>query len=216
MTMRPIGVGAAALAAVAASAPVHARPVSYEGGWTVMQMNSDALSSLHVHYSPSARWSVGWLEAWDREEDWVFTGAQLNRLVWRRNTRQSQANLYLKGALGGAGAASAPLDVESWGGMAEIAADWETRRLFASYAATLWEAGGLGGGASQAARLGLAPYLGDYGDLHTWLMVELRHRPEAEDAVTVTPMLRFFKGVQLVELGATDRGDAVFNWVIRF
>ena len=66
-------------------------------------------------------------------------------------------------------------------------ADWETRSLFAGYRSRYLDAGRFGDQFSQAARLGFAPYVGDTGDLHTWLMLEIDHRPEGEDTVTTTP-----------------------------
>lgn len=70
---------------------------------------------------------------------------------------------------------------------------------------------------SQSGRVGVAPYIGDFGDLHTWLMLEVQHDPETEEPVTVTPLVCFFRGVQLVELGYTPETDrAMFNWIVRF
>lgn len=47
-------------------------------------------------------------------------------------------------------------------------------------------------------------------------MAEVENDPKAEDKVTATPLVRFFKGVQLVEIGyrpATE--EFLFNWVYR-
>ena len=38
---------------------VYARPVSYPGGVTLMQINDGYFSNLHLHYSPSIKYSVG-------------------------------------------------------------------------------------------------------------------------------------------------------------
>ena len=45
----------------------------------------------------------------------------------------------------------------------------------------------------QAARVGFAPHVGDTGDLHTRLMLEIDHRPSDPDSVTAAPTMRFFK-----------------------
>ena len=37
-----------------------ARLISYPGGWTVMQMNDFNSHSLHVHYTPSSKYSFGY------------------------------------------------------------------------------------------------------------------------------------------------------------
>ena len=53
----------------------------------------------------------------------------------------------------------------------------------------------------QVVRLGWAPYEGDTNDLHTWLMLEVDQRSGLDDSLSVAPLLRFFKGPALLELG---------------
>ena len=68
----------------------------------------------------------------------------------------------------------------------------------------------------QSARVGWAPYEGDYGDLHTWLMLEVSHLPENKDNFEITPMVRLFKDVHLLEAGMNTKGEILFNYVIRY
>ena len=68
----------------------------------------------------------------------------------------------------------------------------------------------------QSARVGWAPYEGDYGDLHTWLMVQVDHIPEADDTITVTPLIRLFKNVHLFEAGINNQGDFKLNYILRY
>ena len=72
-----------------------ARPVSYPGGWTVMQRNTGDFSSLHLHYSPTFQDSIGGYAEQNWADDYTFVGAQYNRLMRRWNAPGSQANLYL-------------------------------------------------------------------------------------------------------------------------
>ena len=37
-----------------------ARPISYSGGVTIMQKNNDIQNSLHIHYSPIYKYSLGY------------------------------------------------------------------------------------------------------------------------------------------------------------
>jgi hypothetical protein len=69
----------------------------------------------------------------------------------------------------------------------------------------------------HAARVGWAPYEGDTGSLHTWLMVEIDHREQIKEDTTVTPLVRFFKGAALLELGynLTDPSPLI-NFTYRF
>lgn len=206
--------GFAVCAAALAAGVAEARPVSYPGGWTWMQMNNGDYSSVHAHYSPTFQDSIGLYSERNWGEDWHFTGLQYNRLVKRWNEKSSQANLYFKAGVGQADAFG-PGDVDL-AGFVGVAADWETRRWFASYEGRAYDLG-FNQTARQAARVGVAPYVGDYGDLHTWLMLEVENQPESETPTTVTPLVRFFYGVQLVELGFTPETDEfTFNWIVRF
>jgi len=205
---------AAGIVLAALAAPASARPVSYAGGWTGMQENNGMYSSLHVHYSPTATDSIGLYVEQNQDMDQTFTGLQYNRLVRRWNAPQSQGNLYLKL---GAGAAD-PFGSEGadFGSFAGIAADWETRRVFVSYDARARDFGG-DESLTHAARIGLAPYVAEFGALHTWAMVQVENNPEADNPVTVTPLLRLFKGPLLVEAGYTlEEEEFLLNWTWRF
>ncbi|MBK8197816.1 MAG: hypothetical protein IPK75_05545 [Acidobacteria bacterium] len=204
----------AGLALAAVAAPASARPVSYAGGWTLMQENNGMYSSLHAHYSPTATDSIGLYVEQNWDMDQTFTGLQYNRLVRRWNAPQSQGNVYFKL---GAGVAD-PFE----GGDAELAsfaglaADWETRRLFVSYDVRARDFGP-DESVSHSARIGAAPYVAEFGDLHTWLMLQVDNNPEADEPVTLTPLVRLFQGPFLLEAGYTlEEEEFLLNWVWRF
>jgi len=209
--------GAVATVLIMGAAPASARPVSYVGGWTAIEETDRQTSALWVHYTVDPKLSLGWRSEWDRKADFVLHGPQATYLAKRWFGENYQANVY---ALAGAGLAYGVGANETGAraaGFAGALADWETRRLFASYRARMTEAGAVGGNFFQAARAGVAPYIGDTNDLHTWLMVELDHRPENPDPVGVTPLVRFFKGAALFEVGwsVTD-AEPLVNFTYRF
>lgn len=194
------------------SAKADARPISYPGGWTVMQLNNGGeTSSIHAHYSPTFKDSVGLYaeRSWLQDKDYV--GIQYNRLLKRWNETGAQANLYAKSSIGGV--SDFDSNKTELAGFVGFAADWETRRWFTAYEARAEDFGN-GIKISQSARLGIAPYIGDYGDLHTWLMLDVAHR---EETTYITPLMRLFYNVHLVELGYTPQNDTLtVNWVVRF
>ena len=194
-----------------------ARPVSYPTGWTTMLMNDADKNAVHVHYSPTFTYSVGYKGEYWREDEWSFHGVQVNKLLKRWNKKNSQANVYFKNAVGVAmGDESKHGSHQEVAGFTAIAADWEDRRFFTSYEGRLTYAGDIDKFFMQKARVGVAPYIGDYGDLHTWLMLQVDHNPKKTDTVEITPLIRLFKGVNLVEVGANTKGDVLLNWVMRF
>lgn len=207
---------AAAVLALSVISTAHARPVSYEGGWTAIEETNRQTTSLLVHYTPHYEWSVGLRSEWNRREDYVLHGAQATHLVNRWFGENYQGNLYAfagAGVIDGVGPNPLGADAAAYVG---VSADWETRRWFLSYTAQGLTAGEFGETAMQAARVGVAPYIGDTGDLHTWLMVEVDQR-ELDDRVGVTPMLRFFKGVALLEVGWSLTDDQpLANFTYRF
>jgi len=146
--------------------------------------------------------------------DLTFTGLQYNRLVKRWNGPESQANIYAKFGVG----AADPFGEEDaqLAGFIELAADWETRRYFAEYKIRATDFAD-NQTVQHSARVGVAPYVGDFGDLHTWFMLQVDNHPDRDIPIATTPLLRFFKGVYLVELGHTiERNEWLANWTVRF
>jgi len=199
---------------VSLSGTVHARPVSYPGGWTFMQKSNGSYSSVHAHYSPTASDSIGAYIERNWQEDITFTGIQYNRLVKRWNGRKTQANFYAKVGVGQAqpfGKNGAQI-----AGFTELAMDWETRRWFTEYRIRATDYAD-NQSIHHSGRLGIAPYIGNYGDLHTWLMVQVENHPESNKPTTTTPLVRLFKGVQMLELGYTiEHEEWLANWIVRF
>lgn len=195
-------------------AEAYARPVSYPEGITFMTMNNGDANTLHLHYSPTAKYSVGYkFEHW-RDRGFNLNAVQLNNLIKRWNEKDSQANLYLKSGIGIADQRGT--SERDFAGFTGLSADWEDRRYFVQYENRYTEAGDIDDFYMQSARVGWAPYEGDYGDLHTWLMLEVDHSPESTDNFTLTPLIRMFKDVHLVEVGMNNHGEAMLNYVLRY
>lgn len=195
----------------------YSRPVSYPEGWTFMSMNDGDRYSAHIHYSPTAFYSFGYKGEYWRGEDFQIHAVQLNNLIKRWNKRHSQANFYLKSgagiALSDKGQFDSQVDPVFYSG---IAADWETRRYFVSYENRVTTSTDITDNFRQKARIGVSPYIAEFGGLHTWFMLEARYAPEEEDEIVVTPLLRFFKGPGLLETGFSSNGKASFNFIYRF
>lgn len=196
---------------------VQARPVSYTGGWTAILESDRQSTSVLAHYTPAHRWSVGPRAEVNRDTDFALYTAHPTWLAKRWFGADYQGNVYLFGGLGissGINNNSLGNDTAVYGG---VMADWETRSLFTSYRARYLDAGHFGDQFMQAARVGFAPYEGDTGDLHTWLMLEIDHRPEEDDPVTATPLLRLFKGPLLLEAGYNlTVNQPLVNFTYRF
>lgn len=189
-----------------------ARPITYPGGWSVMTMNDPSVNNIEAFYTLAPNYSFGWRHDYWRDPKANMDALQLNLLLKRWNNPGSQSNLYLKT---GAGIAYKHDDRNAvvYGG---VAADWETRRWYLSYENEFLTAGDIHSKASHKARAGVAPYVGDAGDIHTWLMLQTEYTPSEDDPVTVTPLIRLFKGTTLLEAGAPLDGGIYFHLMQTF
>lgn len=183
-----------------------------------MQMNDGYFSNLHLHYSPSIKNSIGLKIDNNRVEKWTFAGIQYNNLLKRINKKKSQANFYLKSAIGSTHSDEYPFSsYQVPAGFIGFAADWEDRRFFTSYENKSFYSSDIAKYFQQKVRFGIAPYIGNYGDLHTWFMVQIEHNPKKQnEELNVTPLLRFFKDVYLLESGVSLDGEIILNAVVRF
>ncbi|MDA1354000.1 MAG: hypothetical protein O3A01_06005 [bacterium] len=195
----------------------NARPVSYPGGWTSMAHYSTNLWSWHGHYSPTARNSIGYKVVTDSEYDYTLQSVAYNVLLKRWNRPASQANLYIKSGIGVATDDGRTFRGGSTNaGYSGFSMDWEDRRYFTSYESSVTQLGGYDAISHQSARVGIAPYIGDYGDLHTWIMLQVdQHSTDGPDLVP-TVLIRLFKGINLVEFGLSSVGDVTLNWIYRY
>lgn len=203
----------AVMACLALAGTAQARPVSYKDGWMAMTMNDPWSNSAMLLYSPTATTAIGPFIEHYRDTDGELAGLQFNWLAKRWNNPDSQGNIYL---LTGAGMANDDGDARM-GGYIGTELDWEDRRYYISYENRYTAAGeDVKEEYQQKARIGIAPYVAEFGSLHTWLMLQVDHMPEDKDHVTLTPLVRLFKGPVLGELGISNHGETLFSLTATF
>ena len=182
---------------------LESRPISYSGGHTLMHFNDSMKESVYYHYSPIYKFSMG-LETMKNK---VFSSNETNirftYLINRKNKKLSQRNLYLQSAI------SSKDNNYVYG----IHGDWETRRYFIGF--DYKEVKNIIDYSDKHIQLGLAPYLGEYGDLHTWLMVKTKKNSLNNKQITY-PVIKFFKGNVLLELGYDKKTDWDIHLMYRF
>jgi hypothetical protein len=189
-----------------------ARPISYPGGITIMQENNFSANNIHGTYTVTKDYAIGAMYSHKREREYNSFYLMGSSLVFRKNSSQSQASFYLNGGVGVSVDGSKTEEAALIG----ISTDWEDRRYFIRYENSLEYSGDIDKNFSESFRVGIAPYIGNYGDIHTWLMLELDHTPGDKNNFTLTPLVRFFKDNYLIEIGSTTRGEPMFNFIIRF
>ena len=210
-----LGILTAGLANLGSPGNVHARPVSYPGGTTLLLANDADSHNFAALYTAWPHWAIGYSGSYFPEKEWSLQTIEFDWLCLRWNGAEGQASAYLKGALGTACSRTFSRCKPGW--QTGISLDWESRRYFVLYQNQLTYGQGFQTAYRQKGRLGIAPYIGQYGDLHTWLMLQVEHAPSgARHKLTLTPLVRFFKGQYLWELGVSLHGGVLLNGVIRF
>lgn len=209
---RGVACGLALVLWAATVYPAQARPITYPGGWSVMTMNNPDMNNVQIYHTFSPRYSVGWRHDYWRQPKAHMDAVQVNMLLKRWNTPGAQANLYFTP---GAGVAYEDGNFEPviYGG---FSADWENRRLYTSYGNEFRSSGDIDDKASHTARIGVAPYIGDYGDLHTWFMLQADYDAGEQDTFSVTPLIRLFKGTTMLEAGVNLDNGVFFHLMQTF
>ena len=194
-----------------------ARPVSYVGGWTLMTYNDYKNNSLLIHFTPSSKYSLGYnIEYWNEKEYWI-NNFNLNYLLKRINKKNSQANFYFKSGLGVLYSDfNENTEKKEYVAMLNFSTDWETRRNFISYSTELIKSETVANIFMQKARIGFAPYLANYGEIHTWIMYELDYMSSSDNNLTSAAIFRFFKSTNLLEVGMDENRRILLNFIKRF
>ena len=162
MTSRAVATGFA-LIAMFLCVSASARPVSYTGGWTVIETSNRASTAGLLHYTAAYNLSIGARYEWQRGSDTRLKAIQPTFLAKRWFGKDYQGNLYLTGGFGKANRGVDGSSISETASFAGVMADWETRSLFVSYEGRQLNLGKFGNQTMHAARLGWAPYEGDTG-----------------------------------------------------
>jgi hypothetical protein len=193
--------------------PAPAKPLSYVGGTMVMQENDETGNTLSVDYTFDPHFALGLYAKRDIGGKEFYTiGPQLNTLLKRWNLPDGQGNIF---GMTGAGVARQGGNTQpaAW---AALLSDYETRRLFFSYEPRLMYGGNIESSFWQRAHVGFAPYLANFDELNTWLLLRVDHHPAKNDHFVVTPLLRFFYKTIWLEAGYSSNHHVMVNWTVQF
>jgi hypothetical protein len=198
----------AALLLSALATTAQARPVTFPDG-TASRTEVDGSDVVtQVEYTLNRSLALGAYGLTEDDGDRRSVGVVANFLLMRRNTEDSQANIYVMAGAGpswvrepdGSGRDSVA------SGYVAAEADWETRRLFAA-AGTKVSIVDDDTEVGWRTRVGVAPYVANTGSLHTWIMLQAGRAAKPGAKIEVTPLIRLFKGPVLGEAGISHRGN---------
>ncbi|MBL8644207.1 MAG: hypothetical protein JNK21_09755 [Rhodospirillaceae bacterium] len=205
------------LPTILGSASGVAKPISYVGGTMLMQEADETGYSLAADYTLSPKLAVGVFGKKEIKGDrYSFGGPQVNTLLKRWNLPDGQGNIFTMTGVGIARDNNPGPSRSHFAAWTGVLADYETRRIFTSYELRLMYADNIEKAAWQRARVGFAPYLANYNDVNTWLMIQVDHHPAKDRTTVVTPLVRVFYKTFLAEAGISSHGRLMFNWVQQF
>lgn len=189
--------------------PLQAHPVIWKHGNALMFTADPTSSTLTYHRSLSTRWSLGMREQTFLDTDKRYVFGQSNWLLKRWNGTNSQGNWY---ALSSWGFNTASSDSVLHLG---TQADWETRRFYTFLKADYF---GFEDPVLQLkGRIGIAPYIGDFEAVHTWLILQIDDKVQNQDHnATIMPVIRIFKDNILMELGSNFSGSSMVSAMLHF
>ena len=173
--------------------PLNARPISYPDSWTLMQQYNWERLNIHYHYTPNINNSVGFVFSDYEEVSQKLYAAQWNHLIYRENKKKSQANLYSKLQLGTLRVDDKDEDFYHFD--LHLSYAGKPKHFCALSIGTTYD----GPEESFSAPIGTyrnRSYLAGYGQLHTWLMLQVEHHRDetlSDNRLLWTPMLRLFK-----------------------
>ena len=188
------------LVALMSASIIEARPISWTGGSTIMYKSNSMMSSYYYHYSPSFKYSVGAEYINDRYYNDQYISIRSTYLLDRKNTKASQRNLYLTASI------STKSNDDLYYG---VHGDWETRRYFTSFS-ILDKRASQKDYTENEFQIGIAPYLGEYNQLHTWIMLKSKEDTR-DDKWKTYPFIKLFKGDFLLEVGSKES-----HWDLHF
>lgn len=185
-----------------------ARPVTFPGGSMSMTEVDGTSVTTQVDHTLNRHLALGAYALTENDGSRRSAGVLANVLLMRKNTEDSQANVYLMAGVGPSWVRQASGGRERRAsGFAGAEADWETRRWFVGASAKLSVVGD-DAQAGWRTRVGVAPYIANSGALHSWLMLQVGRSAIPGRKTEVTPLVRLFKGPVLAEAGVSHRGRA--------
>ena len=196
------------------SIPGLCHPVSYKGSRGLMGFYSPIFNHNQINYS-FEYWLAGgihFFQSPNPNRRAAFLSS--NFLLKRWNGKNFQSNFYAVIGLGG----SSFRGDQNFSGLGLLQFDIEDRDYY-FLAKHIGVFSDMGGEIQQSVvRAGFSPYVGDFEDIHSWIIFEFQSMKFADDReiLDVTPFLRLFYKNLLFEIGHSYEGVTRFNYIVHF
>ena len=190
-----------------------AHPVSFVDATSLMSYNRENENEILLTYTLKNYFAVGL--TYNKIEAVDFTVPRLDFLLRRWNNEDSQANIYISGGYGYERSFHETKPVS----LASAEMDWESRKYYASAEYDHYFRDRSGVVSRQdfeesRVRVGIAPYLAEFNELNSWLILEEQKMPD-QDWQTGAYIRLFYKNV-MTEVGTVFGQGMAFNFMVHF
>ncbi|MEM7647113.1 MAG: hypothetical protein AAF203_09405 [Pseudomonadota bacterium] len=204
------------LALLLVSSVSYSHPVSFEGSKGIMGYHSPMLIHFQLNYSFKYWLAAGvhHFEIPNSRPDQFANFASANFLIKRWNGASYQANIY-----GVLGLGHAKLRESSRGAMlAKLQFDIENRKYYFLSSFSQVNTEQQTELKDAVVRFGVAPYVGSFNDIHSWIILEYRSNEigNQNPIDDITPFLRIYYKNLLFEIGQSFNGLTRFNYITHF
>lgn len=198
---------------------VLAHPVTFKGGYALTTELTEKRQAVELGYTFTQKDSlalslIGLDARVDGEDETLrFILPRFNTRLYRKNSLESQTNLYLSLGLGA-------VEQENRFDLATVLsaqADYETRRVYTLLSGETLQSEGNRDFYKARYRFGVAPYVANYEQVHTWLIGQVEYSTaEDKERWSVTPLVRLFYKTYLLEFGVSTRGKFFITGMLHF
>jgi hypothetical protein len=192
----------------------NAHPVTYKDGKAFWTFSMPKRQDIRFNYTFKPKWAVGasYTRLDSKSGERHYAWMRVNHLLKRWNLDGAQANIYTSLGFG----AVTKNNTNSWFIPAEIQADYETRRIYGAInQQSFLSQDGFSNHRTKVS-VGVAPYIADYEDLHTWIIAHIMYQPSLTREFIIAPGLRFFYKNFFAEVGSSFKGDWFVTAMIHF
>lgn len=193
----------------------YAHTVSFKGAYALNLSNKEDMSMWGLNYSTTSKTSIGttYYRFKNNSLENRYYFLQGNVLLKRFNELKSQGNIYLSlghGLKEGLSSNQASL--------AALEADWESREYYiaAKSEVVFDHKNDRDNVYFNKLRFGFAPYLAEFEELNTWIILEAKHVTKMKEEFSLTPIVRLFYRNVLMEFGVSHKGMSEFNLMVHF
>ena len=194
-----------------------AAPMGFKDSWMSMGDFSQNWREAFINYAITPRDAIGlgglYMRSDDKEKSRELVELNYTHLFKRWNLKDSQANLWFIGGIGGVRGN----DFNGTKTMVSpgIQFDYETPRIYFAVTERLYRAEDINHDFSSV-RAGFSFYETAYDQTQPWFILEARRMQGLSDKTEITPMLRLINKNYFVEAGVNNSSQLRFNFMYIF